>query len=170
MLYIFHVDTGTMMTFDMNLALESVAHLKEVVAREVHIPSEKQVLLVSGGESLDPSSRVCSYSAGTDTNPIYLFSKASIESPTPPSPSTHGLSGDMAGNEMLPPHMIYTLPKAYFDPKERVEATRSSPPSYATVANRSRLAQDLCELAREETRACERLVHDQHLQQQGKLM
>lgn len=151
MLYIFHVDTGTMMTFDMNLALESVSQLKEVVAREVHIPSEKQVLLVSGGESLDPSARVCSYSAGTDTNPIYLFSKASIESSTPPSPSTHGLSGDIAD----------------FDPKERVEASRNSPPSYTTVVNRSRLAQDLCELAREETRACERLVHDQHLQQQG---
>ncbi|XP_071450707.1 RB1-inducible coiled-coil protein 1-like isoform X2 [Hetaerina americana] len=151
MLYIFHVDTGTMMTFDMNLALESVSQLKEVVAREIHIPVEKQVLLVSGGESLDPNARVCSYSAGTDTNPIYLFSLASIESSTPPSPSTHSLSGDIAD----------------FDPKERVEASRNSPPSYTTVANRSRLAQDLCELARLETRACECLVHDQHLQQQG---
>lgn len=46
---------------------------------------EKQVLLVSGGESLDPAARVCSYSAGTDTNPIYLFSKNTIESLTPPA-------------------------------------------------------------------------------------
>ncbi|XP_046398308.1 RB1-inducible coiled-coil protein 1 isoform X2 [Ischnura elegans] len=151
MLYIFHVDTGTMMTFDMNLALESVSHLKEVVAREIHIAVEKQVLLVSGGESLDPNARVCSYSAGTDTNPIYLFSLASIESSTPPSPSTHSLSGDISD----------------FDPKERVEATRNSPSTLETVTNRSRLAQELCELARLETRACECLVHDQHLQQQG---
>jgi RB1-inducible coiled-coil protein 1 len=34
------------------------------------------VLLVSGGETLDASNRVCSYSAGTDTNPIFMFSNS----------------------------------------------------------------------------------------------
>lgn len=63
----------------------SVHHLKEYVQRICNIPLDKQVLLVSGGESLDPESRVCSYSAGTDTNPIFLFSKSVIESTTPPS-------------------------------------------------------------------------------------
>lgn len=38
-----------------------------------------QVLLVSGGECLEMTTRVCSYSAGTDTNPIFLFSKHSQE-------------------------------------------------------------------------------------------
>ena len=33
-----------------------------------------QVLLISGGESLEDNTNVCNYSAGTDTNPIFLFS------------------------------------------------------------------------------------------------
>lgn len=95
MLYIFHVDTGTMMTFDMKLALESVNLLKEAIERMCKIPADKQVLLVSGGECLDPSARVCSYSAGTDTNPIYLFSKSTLESTKPPSPSIDYGSGEL---------------------------------------------------------------------------
>lgn len=97
MLYIFHVDTGTMMTFEMNLALESVVQLKEAIERTCRIPADKQVLLVSGGECLDPSARVCSYSAGTDTNPIYLFSKTTLESMKPPSPSIDYGSGTISG-------------------------------------------------------------------------
>ncbi|KAJ1525712.1 hypothetical protein ONE63_008923 [Megalurothrips usitatus] len=147
MLYIFHVDTGSMMTFEMNLALESVAHLKEVIERACRIPPEKQVLLVSGGLSLEPTARVCSYSAGTDTNPIFLFSKCSIESVSPPSPSID------YGSDM--------------DLKEQVDASLSMPASYNTVVVRAQLAQQFCELARDQTRICERLVHDQHLQQQG---
>ncbi|KAK3908461.1 RB1-inducible coiled-coil protein 1 [Frankliniella fusca] len=147
MLYIFHVDTGSMMTFEMNLALESVAHLKEVIERACRIPPEKQVLLVSGGLSLEPAARVCSYSAGTDTNPIFLFSKSSIESVSPPSPSID------YGSDM--------------DLKEQVDSSLSMPASYNTVVVRSQLAQQFCELARDQTRICERLVHDQHLQQQG---
>ncbi|XP_034234484.1 RB1-inducible coiled-coil protein 1 isoform X2 [Thrips palmi] len=147
MLYIFHVDTGSMMTFEMNLALESVAHLKEVIERACRIPPEKQVLLISGGLSLEPTARVCSYSAGTDTNPIFLFSKSSIESVSPPSPSID------YGSDM--------------DLKEQVDASLSLPASYNTVVVRAQLAQQFCELARDQTRICERLVHDQHLQQQG---
>lgn len=65
----------------------SVNHLKGYIEKACRITTEKQVLLVSGGESLDPTARVCSYSAGTDTNPIYLFSKSVIEAVTPPCPS-----------------------------------------------------------------------------------
>ena len=68
----------------MNLALEKVSYLKGVIARSCRIPHEKQVLLISGGESLDSEERVCKYSAGTDTNPIFLFSMLNIESPFPP--------------------------------------------------------------------------------------
>lgn len=50
------------------------------------IPSDRQVLLISGGEVLPPTARVCSYSAGTDTNPIYLFNLNLIESSHPPPP------------------------------------------------------------------------------------
>lgn len=93
MLYIFHVDTGTTITFDIKLALQTVAQLKEAIERECGVVSAHQVLLMSGGESLEPTARVCSYSAGTDTNPIYLFSKAAIESHLPPTPSIDYGSG-----------------------------------------------------------------------------
>lgn len=43
------------------------------------------MLLVSGGETLDPSSRVARYSAGTDTNPIFMFS-SDLEQRNPPAP------------------------------------------------------------------------------------
>ncbi|EFN87855.1 RB1-inducible coiled-coil protein 1 [Harpegnathos saltator] len=94
MLYIFHVDTGTTITFDIKLALQSVAQLKEAIERECGVAAAQQVLLMSGGESLEPNARVCSYSAGTDTNPIYLFSKSAIESPLPPMPSIDYGSGE----------------------------------------------------------------------------
>ncbi|KAK8372905.1 hypothetical protein O3P69_010996 [Scylla paramamosain] len=64
-----------MMTFDMNLALESVEVVKD-----------KQVLLASGGETLDSCKRVCHYSAGTDSSPIFLFSKVAIEGAAPQPP------------------------------------------------------------------------------------
>ncbi|XP_043593437.1 RB1-inducible coiled-coil protein 1 isoform X3 [Bombus pyrosoma] len=41
------------------------------------------------------------------------------------------------------------------------------PATYQTLIARAQLAQQCCGLAREQTRICERLVHDQHLQQQG---
>ncbi|XP_076341080.1 RB1-inducible coiled-coil protein 1-like [Tachypleus tridentatus] len=147
MLYIFHVETGTMMTFDMNLALESVGHLKRIICKDYKIPEEKQVLLISGGESLDPTSRVCSYSAGTDTSPIFLFSKLVIESPSPPLPSVDYESSP--------------------DMKNCVDSCIDMPPTYETVVHRAQLAQQFHDLAKKQTSTCEKLVHDQHLQQQG---
>lgn len=78
--------------------LFSVATLKEAVQRTCGITLDKQVLLASGGETLDPSVRVCSYSAGTDTSPIFLFSKSAIESATPPIPSVDCGSGNLKRN------------------------------------------------------------------------
>lgn len=95
MLHVFLVDTGTVLTFDMNLALEKVENLKEILFKATKVQPEKQVLLISGGQSLDPSHRVCSYSAGTDTNPIFMFSKSSIENVVPPSPSINFGSGKL---------------------------------------------------------------------------
>ncbi|XP_012255239.2 RB1-inducible coiled-coil protein 1 isoform X2 [Athalia rosae] len=147
MLYIFHVDTGTTITFDMKLALESVSQLREAIERECGVAASQQVLLVSGGESLEPNARVCTYSAGTDTNPIYLFSKASIESHQPPTPSIdYGSDVDL---------------------QTQIEGSLAMPATYQTVVNRAQLGHQCCVLAREQTRICERLVHDQHLQQQG---
>ncbi|XP_029038342.1 RB1-inducible coiled-coil protein 1 isoform X1 [Osmia bicornis bicornis] len=147
MLYIFHVDTGTTITFDIKLALQTVAQLKEAIERECGVVAAHQVLLMSGGESLEPDARVCSYSAGTDTNPIYLFSKAAIESHLPPTPSIdYGSDVDL---------------------QCQIDASLAMPATYQTVVARVQLAQQCCGLAREQTRICERLVHDQHLQQQG---
>jgi len=43
----------------------SVLQLQDAIKSRCQIPADKQVLLISGGENLDPSARVCSYSAGT---------------------------------------------------------------------------------------------------------
>lgn len=72
----------------------SVSDLMEEIERECGVMASQQVLLMSGGMSLDPKERVCSYPVGTDTNPIYLFSKANIESSMPPTPSINYGSGE----------------------------------------------------------------------------
>lgn len=59
----------------------SVLSLQEQIEIAYKIPVDKQVLLASGGECLDSNAKVCTYSAGTDTNPIFLFSKCLGESP-----------------------------------------------------------------------------------------
>ena len=42
-------------------------------------------MIGSGGESLETEERVCKYTAGSsDTNPIFLFSVASLEGSAPP--------------------------------------------------------------------------------------
>lgn len=51
--------------------------------------------------------------------------------------------------------------------KDQVDATHKMPDTYTTVMARVQLAQQFCDHARDQTRACESLVHDQHLQQQG---
>lgn len=53
----------------------SVASLKLAIERKTKVPAHSLVLLVSGGEVLQSDHMVSSYSAGTDTNPIYMFSK-----------------------------------------------------------------------------------------------
>ncbi|XP_043470313.1 RB1-inducible coiled-coil protein 1 isoform X1 [Leptopilina heterotoma] len=147
MLYIFYVDTGSTITFDIKLALQSVSELKEAIERECGVLTEDQVLLMSGGESLESEARVCSYSAGTDTNPIYLFNKASINSSVPPIPSID------CGSDV--------------DLQSQIDASSAMPATYQTIVARAQLAQQCCGLARDQIRICKRLVHDQHLQQQG---
>ena len=127
---------------------DRVANLKKAIASQCQIPEDKQVLLISGGESLNLTSRVCSYScSGTDTSPIFLFSKNSIESPNPPKCVTD------------------------YDPdvdmSDRVQSCIDMNPNYNTVVARAEMAQQLYEMAKQQLHNCERLVHDQHLQQQG---
>lgn len=144
MLYVFHVDLGRMLNFDITVALSSVENLKETIERLHGIPAANIVLLVSGGEMLTHTTQVSCYSAGTDTNPIYMF-----------------LTGDVKLPPQLPPL------EADLDLKEQVDRCIELPAVYDTVIKRAQLASRMYELAREEERLCERLVHEQHLQQQG---
>uniref|UniRef100_A0AAG5D7Z0 RB1-inducible coiled-coil protein 1 n=1 Tax=Anopheles atroparvus TaxID=41427 RepID=A0AAG5D7Z0_ANOAO len=146
MMYVFHVDQGRMLTFEMNWMFEDIRKLKEVIERNHAIPASSIVLLVSGGDLLEDDSRVCKYPTGTDTNPIYMFSTKLGESPLPsPGPSK----------------------ETEVDLEGLVKKSLELPVSYATVAARAQLAQKICEMSREELRRCEALVHEQHLQQQG---
>ncbi|XP_063699943.1 RB1-inducible coiled-coil protein 1 isoform X2 [Culicoides brevitarsis] len=146
MLYVFHVDSGRMLTFDMNIAVESVQYLKGIIERHHAIPAKDQVLLVSGGETLQNNARVGKYSAGTDTNPIFLFCKTLTECKNiPPWPSID----------------------SEIDLKQQVDKCLELPATYNTVVTRAQLAQQVHEMAKEEFRICENLVMEQHLQQQG---
>ncbi|XP_052868836.1 RB1-inducible coiled-coil protein 1 isoform X2 [Anopheles cruzii] len=145
MMYVFHVDQGRMMTFDMNWMFEDIRKLKEVIERHHAIPARSIVLLVSGGELLVNDSRVCNYATGTDTNPIYMFS-TNIKDLPPASTGPSNTEVDLAA---------------------LVQKSLELPVSYQTVVARTQLAAKICEMAREEFKRCEALVHEQHLQQQG---
>ncbi|KAH8381749.1 hypothetical protein KR093_011651 [Drosophila rubida] len=148
MLYVFHVDVGRMLSFDMNVALSSVENLKETIHRLHGIPAANIVLLVSGGEMLTHSTQVSCYSAGTDTNPIYMFLTGDERlAPT----IAGGNAGDAADAEL----------------RRQVEESHKLSAVLETVRQRSQLAQHMRELGRKEEQLCERLVHEQHLQQQG---
>ncbi|XP_037913540.1 RB1-inducible coiled-coil protein 1 isoform X2 [Hermetia illucens] len=151
MLYVFHVDCGRMMKFDMNMALSKVENLKHTIELLHGFSAAHQVLLVSGGEMLQPGSMVCSYSAGTDTNPIYMFT---TEDPV-----------DSKNNKIPWPSIEPIVLDV--DLKDQVERCLALPATYATVVQRAQLSQQIFDLAREEESICERLVHEQHLQQQG---
>lgn len=148
MLYVFYVDLGSTYSFEMELAMESVQVLMSTLAVETGIPEDKQVLLISNGEALDPRERVCGYnSAGTDTNPIFLFSKSTIESSIPPSPSLN------LGSEA--------------NLKEQVEKSLNLPPTYETLVSRAQLASEFYSLSVQIAESCENLVCEQKLQQKG---
>ncbi|EDW84330.2 uncharacterized protein Dwil_GK13205 [Drosophila willistoni] len=144
MLYVFHVDVGRMLSFDMTVALSSVENLKETIQRHHGISAANIVLLVSGGEMLTHSTQVSCYSAGTDTNPIYMF---------------------LTGDERLAPTVANN--DADTELRRQVEESHRLPAVLETVRQRAHLAQHMRELARKEETLCERLVHEQHLQQQG---
>lgn len=122
--------------------------LREAIEKKMRIPESKQVLLINGGESLCPESRVCSYSsAGTDTSPIFVFNKSVYEQSIPPTPFT----------DYCPD----------IDLRDRVASCLDMEASYTTVVARTELAKHIHEISCQQVTACEKLVHDQHLQHQG---
>ncbi|XP_035228857.1 RB1-inducible coiled-coil protein 1-like isoform X2 [Stegodyphus dumicola] len=148
MLYVFIVSSGTMMKFDMNLAVKKVMELKTEIAKSVNISVEDQVLLCSGGEELKSDNIVGNYyGAGTDTNPIFLFSKNLSEPDLP-----------------CPMHLKKSIDLSIEDD---VRGCANMTPSTGAATVRSTLAQRFAEAALNGRRQCDELVHEQHLQQQG---
>lgn len=146
MLYIFLVDTGRMLHLEMDLALEEVSKLKSVLERQCDIPSNKQVLLISGGETLDDENgkRVCDYSAvGTDTNPIFLFSLKSIEESNPPLLGGGGNSLQDSGDDSADELDVKT------------ESSMKLPDAQSTVSVRAAIAQEFVKASAEQIRICE---------------
>jgi RB1-inducible coiled-coil protein 1 len=80
------------------LLRRSVHSLTQAIERQYAIPANSQVLLVSGGETLVLTSRVCSYSAGTDTNPIFMFC-SDVDQKNPPAPWPSIENGKQQKNE-----------------------------------------------------------------------
>ncbi|EDW67071.2 early endosome antigen 1 isoform X1 [Drosophila virilis] len=158
MLYVFHVDVGRMLSFDMTVALSSVENLKETIQRLHGLPAANIVLLVSGGEMLTHSTQVSCYSAGTDTNPIFMFLTGD-ERLAPTIASGGSGSGGGSGAARTAGEVI--------DAELRRQVEENQPAVLETVRQRATLAQRLRELGRKEELLCERLVHEQHLQQQG---
>uniref|UniRef100_A0A8C1WAY7 RB1-inducible coiled-coil protein 1 n=1 Tax=Cyprinus carpio TaxID=7962 RepID=A0A8C1WAY7_CYPCA len=147
-LYVFQVNNGSTLTFDTELAVQTVLDLKHAIQAKYKIAIQHQVLVVNGGECMVAERRVCSYSAGTDTNPIFLFNKEMILSDRAP-----------------------TIPKTTFSIENemelKVEESLMMPAVFHTVASRTQLAVEMFEVAKKLCLFCERLVHDEHLQHQG---
>lgn len=156
MLYVYHVDVGRMLSFDMTVALSSVENLKETIQRLHQLPAANIVLLVSGGEMLTHSTQVSCYSAGTDTNPIFMFLTG--DERLGPTIASGGSSGNTASA---------AADAADAELRRLVDESQKLPAVLETVRQRAALAQHMGELGRKEELQCERLVHEQHLQQQG---
>uniref|UniRef100_A0A2K5YJF9 RB1-inducible coiled-coil protein 1 n=1 Tax=Mandrillus leucophaeus TaxID=9568 RepID=A0A2K5YJF9_MANLE len=126
----------------------NVADLKHAIQSKYKIAIQHQVLVVNGGECMAADRRVCTYSAGTDTNPIFLFNKEMILCDRPPA-----------------------IPKTTFstenDMEIKVEESLMMPAVFHTVASRTQLAVEMYEVAKKLCSFCEGLVHDEHLQHQG---
>ncbi|XP_072267314.1 RB1-inducible coiled-coil protein 1 isoform X2 [Pyxicephalus adspersus] len=147
-LYVFLVNTGTTLTFDTELAVQTVNDLKHAIQTKYKIAVQQQILVVNGGECMAPDRRVCSYSAGTDTNPIFLFNK-----------------------EMILCDRAPVIPRTTFSAENemelKVEESLMMPAVFHTVASRTQLAVEMYEVAKKLCSFCEGLVHDEHLQHQG---
>src|SRR3569832_1401453 len=79
MLYVFNLDDGCLLSLEYHAVELEVEDLKKAIATSLSIPSDVQVLLISGGEVLSGSRKLSSYNAGHDpTNPIFLISRSDL--------------------------------------------------------------------------------------------
>ena len=61
MAFVFYANSGTLYTFDVELALESVSKLKEEIYDKINVSIDNQVLLINGGQLLNAANKVCFY-------------------------------------------------------------------------------------------------------------
>ncbi|XP_065207804.1 RB1-inducible coiled-coil protein 1 isoform X2 [Planococcus citri] len=153
MLYIFYVDIAKCYTLDINLINETILHLKHVLEKNYDIPVTKQVLLINGGECLADDTKICFYPAGTDTNPIFLFNRAFLE-----SSSVQCYIPDLKNNVTIDNEL-----NQLFDSIENL----SAPVSLYTIEKGSQLAKKYVEQATEAKMLCDKINTDQLLQHQG---
>ena len=130
----------------MFLTIFRVENLKAAIHSQYGYHPDDQVLLISGGESLIPTARVCKYSsAGTDTSPIFLFIKNQDESILP-APYTDEIDTNMS---------------------DRVRGCLQMEANFNTIVAGTEMAIQVYDTDKHHYHACDRLVHEQHLQQQG---
>jgi RB1-inducible coiled-coil protein 1 len=150
MLYVFDVAKGAMLTFDAKFAFERVLKLKNEIEKKSNIRVAYQILLMSGGESLELDAQVSSYSTGTDTNPVYLINKF-FNDMHPISLSTS----------------IFEYENINCDLQKKVANSSNMPLSHQTLVERIKIAQEFYKLTGKLWKLCEDLVKIQHFQCQG---
>lgn len=158
-----------MTTYDMSLTLQNVSSLKLAIERKTKVPANSLVLLVSGGEVLLSDHLVSSYSAGTDTNPIYMFVRPSVKESHLKQPMCSDLSPivELSSGEFSSDIRSVFDGKSVAELKASVDMCCSLTPTVHTVISCATLAQQFSDLAHEVSRSCDQLVHEQHLQHQG---
>ncbi|XP_046677247.1 RB1-inducible coiled-coil protein 1-like [Homalodisca vitripennis] len=129
-----------------------VSVLQEHIFNVTKIPINKQVLLVSGGIALLPTQRVCAYPVGTDTNPIFLYNKQYYLHP---------------GSTVPLDLMVLEDGPELSDLQDEVDEGLALGDSMNALVLRAHLAFRLCGMSQVALQACQRLVHEQHLQHQG---
>uniref|UniRef100_A0A2K5DRH2 RB1-inducible coiled-coil protein 1 n=1 Tax=Aotus nancymaae TaxID=37293 RepID=A0A2K5DRH2_AOTNA len=145
-LYVFLVNTGTTLTFDTELTVQTVADLKHAIQSKYKIAIQHQVLVVNGGECMAADRRVCTYSAGTGTGNSVFRKMILCDRPPAIPKTTFSTENDM---------------------EIKVEESLMMPAVFHTVASRTQLAVEMYEVAKKLCSFCEGLVHDEHLQHQG---
>lgn len=159
----------------MNLKFQifsSVSCLQNEIVQSCRVAEPDQVLLISGGESLDPETRVCTYNAGTDTNPIFLFNKSAIELSVPSPPVSEINRGKFRSSLSADIRLRKSKMMLFFPFKDSelmvlLKNAMDLPVSYSTVVSRTELSQRCYNAAIDIQRSCEQLCHEQHLQQQS---
>ncbi|CAD5121297.1 DgyrCDS9826 [Dimorphilus gyrociliatus] len=145
MLYVFMVNYGVFYTFEMEYLYQNVSALQEAIARRLKIEVSKQVLIISSGQVLSPKTKLVKYGAGTDTSPIYLFSKRAEEL-------------------IKPIRQEQQESQTEVQLRDSVDEALDLSPSFQTVTVRSQLAQRIYEMSKEIAKRAETLVQEQTYQ------